>query len=92
MANLPQVNNGETTTATTKINDVVDAVNGLGGTLLENGTMYLAADAPYLRLRDTGTSGIDARLSNDAGVLTFAINTGTEGSPTWTTVMILENA
>jgi len=50
---------GETTELTTRLNDnILAALNGIGGNLLESGQTYSRADAPYDRRRDTGASGL----------------------------------
>jgi|TARA_Y100000310_G_scaffold238070_1_gene241417 hypothetical protein len=42
-------------------------------------------DTPYVRFTGTETNGLDCRWAESAGNLLMQQNTGTEGSPTWTT-------
>ena len=42
---------------------------------------------PFWRLIDTQTGGKDYRIINNAGVIEFHRNTGTENTPSWTTIL-----
>ena len=46
--------------------------------------LQFRGDPAFLRFKDTGSSGLDFRMLNDAGVVRIQRNTGTEASPTWT--------
>jgi hypothetical protein len=65
------------------VTDLAAKLGTVGGTM--TGALLLRLATPYLRLIGTETSAVDWRFVENAGFLLFQQNTGSEGTPTWTT-------
>jgi hypothetical protein len=59
------------------------------GSLTES--IKVKTSTPYLRLKGTENSAGDLRMVEDAGDFKFQKNTGTENSPTWSTLVTIKN-
>jgi hypothetical protein len=82
----PIINNGAVTHngATTLAGDTT-----ISGDVISD--IKIKKSTPALRLKGTEGSGKDWRLVEDAGKIKVQENTGSEGSPTWTTRVEIDN-